>query len=131
MKNIAEYYQYTGERVDGGGVVTGQRLTDGERVYIVDFQPSSFMLQSSDKTYPYKYLRIPDYHEVRPETVERVAVKVKNLTPSHHWKQKDEVEYYIGGCPNCGETVCSLRKTPIRIPKTSFCPCCGMRLDWS
>ena len=98
--HIPEYYQFTAERVDGGGVVTGHYAEP----YIANIKHPAIFVDGKVT------------HQVRPETVQRVAVKVNNLRAGTRGHKS-------GKCPNCGAEVGT------RADK-NCCRRCEMRLDW-
>ena len=114
MKNIAEWYQYTGERVDDGGVVQGYYAfypdvigsngVMGVHAIMVDMVTS-------------------ETREVHADSVERVAVRVTDI-------YEDDMFFGMlnATCPNCHCETSNLSKSK------QFTTCdnddCGMRLDW-
>lgn len=110
---IPEYYMYEAERIEGNGYIKGQLINQSEE-YVPKFciapnLPSTkFRNGGQCKVFE-------EFYEVKPETVQRVEVKLKI------YKDGDEIVYE---CPNCQQKYWTKGGT-------NYCVECGLKLDWS
>ena len=140
-KNIPEFYQCTAERVDGGGTVTGQRIAFDGKVWICNLQKAvnvdPFQIcvrhtrcKHTNHFYEYDFCAF----EVYPETVERVAVKVKRGTCEICVECEDGggicKHDYTAFCPNCQKFLDGKYDNYFCSQKRGGKEPCGMRLDW-
>jgi len=113
---IPERFMTTGKRVDSGKITKGMYFCnpDLKRHFII-LQSKGYLLTRT--------------HEVDPETVEPVAVKVILESVD---EDGDEYEFEHYRCPNCKIILhqhYKKSKEPMRY-KQNYCHNCGQCLDW-